>query len=107
MAQGLLPFPGEGRRWLLAVAAPVEARAVLDGRGSARPAGGAQAATPGVRWTCIPAGDGLDMVVTGVGKANASAAVARAFDPARHAGVLSLGIGGSLPGSGLEIGEVV
>ncbi len=46
------------------------------------------------------------MLVTGVGKANASGAVARVLDPARHSGVLCVGICGSLPG-GPGIGAVV
>lgn len=38
----------------------------------------------------------LDLVLTGVGKANAAGGVARALLP-RHAGVLSLGLAGALP----------
>lgn len=47
------------------------------------------------------------VVLTGVGKAAAAGGVASVIDPGRHAAVISLGIGGLLPGSGLEIGNVV
>lgn len=54
----------------------------------------------------------VDVVVSGVGKANAAAAVARTLDPARHGLVLSVGIAGALPGRDggappLTIGSVV
>lgn len=49
----------------------------------------------------------LDLVWSGVGKANASGAIARVLDPARHIGVLSIGIAGALPGSECTIGDVV
>lgn len=49
----------------------------------------------------------FDAVVSGVGKANAAGAVARVFDRARHGGVVSVGIAGALPGSGLELGSLV
>ena len=89
---------------MLAVAAPAEARAVLAGLGGPveyadRP------------WETHALGPRLDLVVTGVGKTNAAAAVARAVDAARHAAVLSVGVAGALPtekpGAGLELGAVV
>ena len=89
--------------WLLAAAAPAEARAVLQGLGA--PGADAVGATDG--WTRIRASDRVDLVISGVGKANASGAVARALDPTRHAGVISLGVCGSLPGSGLRPTDVV
>jgi len=49
----------------------------------------------------------IDLVHTGVGKANASGAIARVLDPERHLGVLSVGIAGALPGSGCNLGDVV
>ena len=61
---------------------------------------------PGV-WQIEAADSGFDLIETGVGKSQAAAATARVFDTARHAGVLSLGVGGALPGSGLEIGGAV
>lgn len=47
------------------------------------------------------------LVRSGVGKWAAAGATARWYDPDRHAGVLSIGIGGALPGSGLELGAAV
>lgn len=88
-----------GRPCLLAVAAPLEADAVLRGLGL-----GARARPE--PWTQVGLGDRFEMILTGVGKANAAGAVARVLAP-RHAGVLSLGLAGALPGSGLEIGGVV
>jgi len=49
----------------------------------------------------------LVLIRSGVGKASAAAAIARALDPERHAGVLSIGLAGALPGSGLAIGDIV
>jgi len=49
----------------------------------------------------------MDLVFTGVGKANAAGAVARVLDPDRPLGVLSVGIGGALPGSPCKLGDVV
>ena len=78
-----------GRVLLLAVAAESEARAVLNGLGrSDLPA----------PWTLGAAGDGVELVVTGVGKANAAGAVARVLDPARHGAVLSVGVAGTYGG---------
>lgn len=88
-----------GRRVLLAVASEGELRAILEGLGSPIP--------PQSPWRVAPASDRVDLVLTGIGKSNAAGGVARALDSARHAGVLSIGIGGSLPGSGLTNGSVV
>lgn len=85
---------------LLAVAAPREADAVFRGLGLAPPAGLAD-------WSLVSAVEGIDVVRTGVGKANAAGAVARSFDPARHAAVVSVGVAGALPGSPARLGEVV
>lgn len=95
---------------LLVVAAPAEAAAVASAFDPARFA--SKEATP-VRWglvTLAAAGTakpGVDMVVTGVGKANAAAGVARVFDPTRHSTVISLGVGGALPRSRLGLLDVV
>ncbi|MEM8834401.1 MAG: futalosine hydrolase [Planctomycetota bacterium] len=89
-------------RWLLAIAALGEVRAI---------ARGLSVEIDESPWSCTAIGDRFDAVVTGVGKANAAGAVARVLDPSRHAGVLSIGIAGTLPdGAGgwrCEIGEVV
>lgn len=88
-----------GDRLLIVVAAPVEAEAILRGLG-------ADGSGIGVAWELVRTGR-HDVVVCGVGKANCAGCVARVLDPAVHRGVLSLGIGGALPGSGLEVGEIV
>jgi len=85
-------------RVLLAVASEKEAAAVIGGVSPG-------AATPGP-WAPTPIGAWGELLVTGVGKANAAGGVARFLDPARHAGVLCVGICGSLPG-GPPVGSVV
>lgn len=98
------------RCWLIAVAAPKEVRAVIDG---IDPVGGPPIPVPEV-WSPVSVSAGVgdcasraEVVRTGVGKSAAAGAIGAVFDPARHAGVLSIGIGGALPGSGLEIGSAV
>lgn len=93
-----------GKAWLLAMAAPAEARAVLEGLGAP---GGSVIEGAARSWPRIRATERFDLLLSGVGKGNAAGAVAHALDPARCAGVLSLGICGSLPGSGLRLGDVV
>jgi len=66
----------------------------------------------GQRWPDLQHGSVLGtpvlLAASGVGKANAAAAVASvaAGWPGRVAGVLQLGIGGAYPGSGLALGDV-
>lgn len=84
--------------WLLAVAAPAEARAVLRGLGASE-------AAAGEPWTRHQIHECIDLVVTGIGKANAAGAVGRFADPARHDAILSLGVAGALPDSGLSLGQ--
>ncbi|MEO1130226.1 MAG: futalosine hydrolase [Planctomycetota bacterium] len=91
---GMLGDIPTGRRWLVVAAAPKEAEAIAGMRLDEH-------------WRTHPVGKRLDVVLSGVGKANAAAAVASVLDAGRHAGVLSLGIGGALPGSGLALGTVV
>jgi futalosine hydrolase len=50
---------------------------------------------------------GFDLVVTGVGKANAAAGLAATLNPTRHAAILNIGIGGTLPGSDAGLGMLV
>ena len=65
-------------------------------------------------WTTLEIDDRLHLIVTGVGKANAAGAVARAL-AGRYAGVLSLGLAGGLPAEpgeaagqpAPEVGQVV
>lgn len=80
-------------RILIVIAAPAEARRVRTAL--ALP----DAPRPGV-WQIEAARSGFDLIETGVGKAQAAAATARVFDPGRYAGVISLGVGGALPGCG-------
>lgn len=72
-----------------------------------RSAEGASLPLPPVSWSAIRASDRFDLVVCGVGKANAAGATALAFDPVAHAGVLNLGVAGSLPGSIAAMAQVV
>lgn len=89
------------RGLLLLVAAPKEVEAVAAGLG--------HAPGPLPLWTpeVAPGAPEIALVRTGVGKAAAAAAAARTIDPARHRFALSMGIAGSLPGSGLSIGATV
>lgn len=59
------------------------------------------------RWIPARAGPLLDIVQSGVGKANAAACVAWCLARRPYQRVLSVGIAGALPGSGLELGEAV
>lgn len=84
--------PLASRRVLLAVAAPAEVGAILRGLDL----------DPGVQptpWARREVRGDVDLVVTGIGKANAAGAVARVFEAGRHAAVLNVGIGGALPRS--------
>jgi futalosine hydrolase len=58
-------------------------------------------------WSMVSLDRGFDILCTGVGKSNAAGATARFLDPRIHRGVLSVGIAGALPGSGLALGDVV
>lgn len=57
-------------------------------------------------WSLMPLARDLDLLITGVSKANAAGAVARCVQP-HHSCILNLGIGGTLPGSPAQIGDVV
>jgi futalosine hydrolase len=85
-----------GRKLLLAVAAPSEARAVM--------AAFSRTDVPEV-WRVLEASPATDVLMTGVGKANAAGAVSRALDPLRHGAVLSVGVAGAY--TSLTIGSVV
>lgn len=92
-----------GKVTLLVAAAPVEAIAIARAFGVGPPRG---------PWELLALpvagrGAGFDLVVSGVGKANAAGATARFADPARHGRVLSIGICGALPGSSLELGATL
>lgn len=86
---------------LLVVAAAGEGRAVL------RAFGGAERAADRA-WELHRLGEGYDLVVSGIGKANAAGAVGRCADPRRHGMVVSVGVAGALPGPRvLPLGAVV
>lgn len=93
--------------WLIAVAAPKELDALLCAVKMNGPMTGQMNGQAPAKWACFGINERFDGVWTGVGKANAAGAVARALDPSRHVGVLSIGIGGALPGSGVKVGDVI
>ena len=104
MADGFAELRG-GKRVLLAIATAKEARPAL---ADALDRAGIREHEPiDGPWREIELTPLASLVVTGIGKANAAGAVARVLDASRHACVLSLGIAGSLPGSGLALGEIV
>lgn len=99
---------------LLAVASQIEAAAIrhaladaTSGTETARPESGPTVGPS--PWSIERIAPNVDLLVTGVGKVNAAAAIATMLDPRRHAGVLSLGIAGILPhdGTPLSIADVV
>jgi futalosine hydrolase len=86
--------------WLLVVAAPAEAKAVAQGLGTAAP--------PDEPWRAIEGCEGLDLMMTGIGKANAAAGVAIALGSRTYGAVLNLGIAGALPvATPLALGESI
>lgn len=106
------PTPFAGGRVLLAAAAPKEAAAIASGAGGDLEsahlggAGGVEVGNPWL-WRLTPVSDRFDLVLTGVGKVNGAAGVLAVLDPRRHYAVVSVGVAGSLPGSGLEVGQLV
>ncbi len=58
-------------------------------------------------WQRVSVRPGLDVVLTGAGKANAAGAIARFADSDNDRTLLNIGIGGSLPGSSLDLGAAV
>lgn len=92
---------GPDARVLLAFATPLEAGAVLKPFLVPQP-------PPDKPWALTTIADRIDLVITGVGKAPAAAAVAAFLAANRHAGVLNLGIAGSLPSpSPLPLGSLI
>ncbi|MEL6329630.1 MAG: futalosine hydrolase [Planctomycetota bacterium] len=81
---------------LIVVAAPAEATAILGIEDLPAQLAGS--------WVIHPIDPRTDLLLTGVGKANASAGLAKTFDADRHRVVLSLGIGGSTDSEVLPIG---
>ena len=77
---------------LLVVAAPKEALAVLGGIGGDR-----AASLRFHRWEAIRIIPGIELLMTGVGKACAAGALATVFDPTKHGAVINTGVAGLLP----------
>jgi futalosine hydrolase len=91
----------DGRPALVAVAAPVEAEAVLAGLGCV----GSPALRP---WEPVPVGERLHVVLTGVGKANAAGAAAAALSTGRYGALCVVGLAGALPvPSPARVGQTV
>ncbi len=84
-----------GRHALLVFATPMEARGALGGA-TWVDAAAIESLEKSPPWTRVEIAPGFDLVITGVGKANAAAGVARVLDPERHGLVLSVGIAGAL-----------
>lgn len=100
MAHGVLETFGDGRPILVAIAAPLEFKALT--RGFA----GHDIQMPPV-WQPVRIGR-WDLLLTGVSKTNAAAAVAVHLNREIHAAVLSIGIGGAYPvDPPLVLGQVV
>jgi len=86
--------------WLLVVAAPAEAKAVLNGLGLVDELAD--------EWSPRQVEPGLVLVRTGVGKANAAAAVGMALCSRTYNAVVNLGIAGALPSrQPLQIGDSI
>ncbi|MFI4855403.1 MAG: futalosine hydrolase [Phycisphaerales bacterium JB065] len=92
-----------GKRILLVVAAPTEATAVVHGVTGIRPE------HPQIAWNPLELDERCDLLISGVGKANAAGATGRVLNESRHDLVISLGIGGALPAPQGEhaIGDIV
>ncbi len=89
---------------LLCVAAPAECHRVLAAFDACGPT------TPGSRSTLIPAtGDapGVELLATGVGPTSAGVSAARSLALAPASAVVSLGIAGAYPGSGVSLLQTV
>lgn len=100
MTSGVLGKFGTGNRLLLAIAAPIEFKAVLEGL--SQPA--SILPTP---WKVFPVGR-WDLLLTCVSKTNAAGAVGMHLDPQKHDAVISLGIAGAYPSAHpLPIGSAV
>jgi len=87
-------------RCLIVVAAPAEARAILAGFGRST-------VVPG-EWEPVSLRDNFELLLSGVGKANAAGATARAIGRVSPTHVLNLGVCGALPhAKPLAVGQSV
>lgn len=102
---------GTGGATLLVFATVMEAKAALGGWAEQRAVGEVERSAG--TWTVVRGvREAVDVLVTGVGKANAAGAVAAVLsrDRSRYGLVLSAGIGGLLPGeagAGLKLADAV
>jgi len=87
MRPDLRSFLGD-KSLLLAIAAPLEAHAALQAFSCHSSA---------IPWQPLRIHPQVDLLLTGIGKANAAGAVARFLSPHHHGAVISLGIAGALP----------
>ena len=85
---------------MLVVAAAIEARAIVRALGCDESLGERE-------WERFELNERFVLVGSGVGKSAAAGATARFLDAGRHEAVISLGVAGALPGSGLSVGDVV
>lgn len=92
--------PSPEAPWLIVVAAPAEAKAVLGGLGVET--------DPPAEWQPRDVDASLALVMTGVGKANAAAGVGIALHSRTYGAVINVGIAGALPtASSIAIGDSV
>jgi len=102
---GRLQTLAHGQAVLLVVAAPAEASAV---RAAFSAGPSPSTVLPPTDWSLEIVRPGVELLVTGVGKVNAAAAIAHRADPARHGIVVNLGICGALrPLTDLPLKSVV
>jgi futalosine hydrolase len=78
----------------------LEAAAVLRGLG-ADPADATR------QWELLNPSPGFDLLITGIGKANAAGSVGRFADVQRHSAILSVGIAGTLESPPPPLGSVI
>lgn len=102
---------GTGGATLLVFATVMEAKAALGGWAEQRAVGEVERSAG--TWSVVRGmGESVDVLITGVGKANAAGAVSAVLsrDRSRYGLVLSAGIGGLLPGdasAGLKLADAV
>lgn len=80
----------DGKAVLIVLASRPERDAVLNASGFAQD-------LPLDAWIPLTLRPGIELLMTGVGKANSAAGTACALDPDRHALVINMGVGGALP----------
>jgi futalosine hydrolase len=89
----------KGHPILLVVAAPTEAKAVIRGVTTVEPK------SAPISWQPVQLTDRVQILISGVGKANAAGGTASALHALQPGAVISLGIGGALPRPGTSPGD--